>query len=767
MKKITLFFVMAIALAFNSYAQPGAIDPSFSSTVSANGTVNSTLTQPDGKIILVGAFTNVNGTTSNRIARLNSDGSKDLSFAISLAAGATSGRAIKVQSNGKIIVAGEFTTVNGNPVPARIIRLNADGTLDASFNLGGVGADATILSIAIDSNDKILIGGSFTNYNGVSRNRIARLNADGTLDITFVVGTGATSNINAIEIQPTDAKIIIGGNLISYNGIPRSRIARLNTDGSLDITFIPAVANLAVRAIAIQTDGKIIYGGDFTTYAGDVNKKYAVRVDTNGALDAAYNVYGFNGSVRSLSLDANGKLLVGGAFTNYNVATTANIARLNTDASLDYTFNTTGANGAIESASIQTNGKILIGGSFTTFNGVSKIRLVRVLGYYSTQLSTTYCGATLTSLSTTLVADLLNSAQAYRFKITKVNTVTNLPIAAAVVVDRPVNNISLSNVAGTTYNSKYQIEVAVKINNVWEPYFGSPCYVNTPNPISTIGAQCNSTLTSMGEFVYATYVSAVTGYRFRVTNTTTNAFQEYDALNGQNRFTFNQLSSAIRDYGTTYFVEVALRNTDGNYLPYGTGCNITTPTFPTSEIVASQCNTVATSSTQSISAVIVSGATEYRFQLTNVGLAYSAQIDRPLSNFNLGMFSGLQSGTTYTVLVAVKIGGVWGPLTGNSCTITTPGSMLDITKVSAKNNNFVAIAYPNPFTESFMLDVVATTESTIQIRVYDMVGKQIENKNVDVNDMANLQIGAGYQTGVYNVIVSQGENAQTVRVVKR
>jgi hypothetical protein len=227
------------------------------------------------------------------------------------------------------------------------------------------------------------------------------------------------------------------------------------------------------------------------------------------------------------------------------------------------------------------------------------------------------------------------------------------------------------------------------------------------------------------------------------------------------------LSAAIRAFGTTYSVEVALRNTDGTYLPYNAACNITTPAFPTSEVILSQCDTVATSNTQTISAVVVSGATGYRFELVNTSLVYSSSIDRPINNFNLTMFSGLQSGTTYTVRVAVRIGGVWGPLTGKPCNITTPGIAVGGTREIAVNNNFAVIAYPNPFADNFMLNVTSVSESTIQIRVYDMLGKQVENRNVEASDLENLQIGSSYPSGVYNVVVTQGENNKTLRVIKR
>jgi Secretion system C-terminal sorting domain/Calx-beta domain len=363
----------------------------------------------------------------------------------------------------------------------------------------------------------------------------------------------------------------------------------------------------------------------------------------------------------------------------------------------------------------------------------------------------TSCGSTITNLAVTIIAPYVSGATVYTFRL------KNLTTNAVQLINRPVNSFALSNVAGVTLGTPYQVEVSV--NN---GPFGSPCTVITPAPVATIGTQCGTNLTAMSQWVYATYHPTVTGYRFKVTNTTNNTVQVYDA--GLNRFNFNQLSN--RAYGTTYFVEVALRNTDGTYLPYSTGCNITTPVFPSSEIRLSQCDYTAISNTENIVAVVVSGATEYRFNISNTILGYNVTIDRPLNSFNLNMFSGLLAGTTYSVQVAVKIGGVFGPY-GKICNLTTPGGTRLVSNNIKVENEFKALLYPNPFAESFKLDVKTLSESTIQIRVYDMLGKLIENKNVIPSEIQNLELGTNYSSGVYNLIVSQGENTQTLRVIKR
>jgi len=333
-------------------------------------------------------------------------------------------------------------------------------------------------------------------------------------------------------------------------------------------------------------------------------------------------------------------------------------------------------------------------------------------------------------------------------------------VAPPQTVVRPVNSVALSNTffTGITLGTNYQIEVSVNAGP-----FGPPCLVKTPAPTSTIGSHCGTTVTSMTQWVYATIAASVTGYRFRVTNLTTNAFAIVDS--GLNRFNFSQVPLPVRAFGTTYFVEVALRNTDGiTYLPYSVGCNITTPAFPTTNIRPLQCGlTTATSATTQLEAVIIAGATEYRFRLTNATQPYSATVTKFINKFTLSEFAGLLPGTTYVVEVSLRIDGTFGPY-GSPCSVTTAAATKTTPVVSSE---FKAIAYPNPFADNFMLNVNTASESAIQIRVYDMLGKQIDNQNVEVSDIENLQIGAKYQSGVYNVIVTQGDNTKTLRVIKR
>ena len=362
----------------------------------------------------------------------------------------------------------------------------------------------------------------------------------------------------------------------------------------------------------------------------------------------------------------------------------------------------------------------------------------------------TSCGSTIASLTVSISTPIIAGVTTYTFRV------TNLASGAIQIITRPVNSFALSNYSGIAYNTAYHIEVSTNggLN------YGPTCLLYTPSPTCTIGAQCNTTLDSMTQFVYCTYVPGVIGYRFRITNLTTNAVQIFDA--SLNRFYFNQLTD--KAYATTYFIEVAVKNSDNTYLAYNAGCNITTMAFPTTAIQNSQCKSTVNSFKQNIYADYVAGASDYRFLVSRAGFpTYSATIERALNYFKFSLFPALQMGTTYSVQVALKIGGEWGPY-GPVCHITTSGGAFKMESVATE---FKAVAYPNPFANNFMLDVATTDVAPVQLRVYDMLGKQIENKEVLSSQIETLQIGDQYPSGAYNVIVSQGENLQTLRIIKR
>jgi uncharacterized delta-60 repeat protein len=336
--------------------------------------VNTIAQQNDGKIVVGGTFNGFDGNTRFFILRLNYDGSFDNTFGYAGSGFNTPPNNIALQSDGKIIAVGNFIQYNGNPVNG-IVRINADGTFDSSFLQGTGFAGGFGQKIAIQSDGKILIAGTFTSYNGNSAGDIVRLNSDGTYDNTFnsTIGTNGVGITIAIQ---NDGKIILGGGFTTYNGSPASRIVRINLDGSYDSTFNSIIGfDNTVQDLVIQSDGKIVACGfSFTSYNGNSSNRIA-RINTDGSYDSTFNVgTGLNGLPEGIALQSNGKIFVVGiGVTNYNGNAINGIVRINTDGSNDNTFNQgsgfgTFPDGAYAIYYSNINGQILVGGTFTIYD---------------------------------------------------------------------------------------------------------------------------------------------------------------------------------------------------------------------------------------------------------------------------------------------------------------------------------------------------------------------------------------------------------------
>jgi uncharacterized delta-60 repeat protein len=299
-------------------------DPGFSVSTYA---VDNIISLPSGKVLINGPFSGVNGTPTEGVALLNTDGTVDASFQ---APGLLNGRSVyslAMQPDGKVLIGGDFDQLYGASPRNRIARLNVDGTLDATFD-PGTGANDEVLRLALQSDGKVLIGGRFTEVGGVARNRIARLNANGTLDATFDPGTGTNGTPWHLALQP-DGKVLIGGAFTEVNGVARNRIARLNANGTLDATFDPGTGtNGTPWHLALQPDGKVLIGGAFTEVNGVARNRIA-RLNANGTLDTTFNPgAGADYIVNSVSVQPDGKVLIGGWFTQVGGEAHPRIARL-------------------------------------------------------------------------------------------------------------------------------------------------------------------------------------------------------------------------------------------------------------------------------------------------------------------------------------------------------------------------------------------------------------------------------------------------------
>jgi uncharacterized delta-60 repeat protein len=238
----------------------------------------------------------------------------------------------KEDSSGKIVMVGRFTTYRGQSFN-RIVRLNSDASIDNTFNVGS-GFNNGVASLAIQPDGKIIVGGVFTSYNGTPANGIIRLNSDGTVDNSFNSGTGFNETVWEIYLQ-SDNKILVGGSFTQYNGNSYNRVIRLNPDGSVDNSFtIGSGFNGVVYTFSELSGGTIMAVGAFTSYSGATNNRI-VRLNSNGTIDNTFNSgSGFDDDVYSIIVDDSGKMVVVGGFSEYNGILSNRIVRLNNDGTI-------------------------------------------------------------------------------------------------------------------------------------------------------------------------------------------------------------------------------------------------------------------------------------------------------------------------------------------------------------------------------------------------------------------------------------------------
>lgn len=340
-------------------------------SLTEQGGVFDTLTQPDGKFLVGGEFHFAEGVSRRYLARYNADGNFDAGFDTNRDISIV--QSIGLQTDGKIIVASGGLSVI-------LQRLNANGSWDTSFAQifvpfsASIQARTRITTVLVQPDNKILVGGKLITGSATSPtlSGLVRLNADGTRDTTFqiVFARGGTTYVNDIALQP-DGKVVIGGDFTNIaNDTSFRYLARVNADGTTDTSYNPPPPPspiAVINEIELQPDGKIVYGGNFD---------FLLRVNANGTPDS-FNVP-VNNSVEALAIQPSGKILVGGVFTEIGGATRKRIARLNNNGSVDTGFNVS-ANNTVYDISLQTVGKILVGGQFTRINNQSRIAAARLI----------------------------------------------------------------------------------------------------------------------------------------------------------------------------------------------------------------------------------------------------------------------------------------------------------------------------------------------------------------------------------------------------
>jgi uncharacterized delta-60 repeat protein len=416
------------------------VDQSFAAaTIYAPGSVSSTLEQPDGKLVVAGAFTRLNGSAVSRLLRFNADGTPDAAFQQNVGSTAAAYR-VRQQANGQLLLSSPFF---GTPLTVggisrqEPVRLNADGTGDASFDVGTGATETGYINDMLPlPNGQTIVVGYFTKFNTTTTNSIVRLTTTGTVDATFNSGQGIKgengfADIHTIVAAP-GGKVLIGGEFSEYNGNGCNGLARLNADGSFDPSFTRFLEpGSVVNNIVVQADGQIVISGGLSisttpnqspisqglarllptgaydtsfgpnpvvpsysifSYSSEalqvqpdnkivfISAAGVTRLNVNGTLDATFRApTSLTGTASSLTLLANGKLLAGGNFTNINGIQDRPLVLLNANGTTDATFQPLlQSPGAISVVTRQADGKLVVGGNFSEINGQTIRRLARV-----------------------------------------------------------------------------------------------------------------------------------------------------------------------------------------------------------------------------------------------------------------------------------------------------------------------------------------------------------------------------------------------------
>lgn len=399
------------------YVSNFILSPPLSSAIRADHSVNLVELQNNGKIIISGNYRRYNNITQYTISRLNTDLTLDTSFSTSGPIPSTQlPLDLDIQTDNKIVLAGWFTGFSGGSNGVGLARLNTNGSLDTSFNQGGSGLNANqgytsnkSYACAIQNDGKILIGGDFWSYNGIKRLGIVRLNQNGSIDYSFnpieLNNNYYRAVVMEIAVQPNGRILLSGVFSSSLPGIGPKYLIRLNSDGQIDNSFVMGdltgstpYGNLGtslytyLSCLTLLTDGRIIATGGFTKYNG-VTVNNIVRLHSNGSVDSSFiTSVGVNRAINSVLIEPSSeKIIVGGEFSTFNGSPVKKLIRLNTNGELDTSFSIGDGTfdpqssisffyNSIQTIKKQPDGKVIVGGKFTIFNNMAAGNITRIYG---------------------------------------------------------------------------------------------------------------------------------------------------------------------------------------------------------------------------------------------------------------------------------------------------------------------------------------------------------------------------------------------------
>jgi len=374
----------------------------------------------------------------------------------------------------------------------------------------------------------------------------------------------------------------------------------------------------------------------------------------------------------------------------------------------------------------------------------------------STKLITAQCGFTVQNiLYDTLFAVTVDGVESYTFTIIDGGSSESKTVTSRWI--RP------SDFATLAYNKTYKVVVKTTMNGI-TGYNGDTCLVTiTPFPWTKIwDTQCNKILTAVTNRVYATAVTGITDYQFRIINESETLYVNTGTTRS---FVFNTAVPTYK-YGTTYSVDVSLKYQD-TYQPYGTICTLTTPPL-TTKVQTAQCGSTLATITTFVNADFVYGLIDgiYRFRITKDGA--SQYLEKTTQKFRFTELS-YTLGATYAVDVQLRHNGVWGEY-GTPCNITLPATKGEILAIDNSNESseFTVNVAPNPFTNTFRINLSDEQLSSdkIDVVLYNSTGQIIERYSSNSAGISSLNIGETCAKGIYILKVVTGNKISINKLIK-
>lgn len=367
----------------------GKLDTAFMEAFGSgpSSSVDAMIVLQDGGILLGGRFSTVSGKNHSYLYKVTSSGSADTTFNSNLGSGPNDAvYALYQMDDGSILVGGDFTSFNGTNF-GRLAKLSSAGVVDYTFSSAGTGFNGKVSAIASIGSTGIVVGGGFSSYKGVSIGKIAKLSSSGALDSTFDSNSGSGFNLEVNTLYVDGSSIYVGGSFESYNGTASRRLAKLSNTGVLNSTFQTNFGadgfNSGVLKIFRYNSDSLLVGGQFSTFDSDSYSRI-IGLSTIGKLSDSLNTAlgsGFTNSVYTLADQSNGAILIGGDFSSYKLQNAPGLIRLKSDLSIDTAFLDNlgdGFDGTVRVVQVQDDGKILVGGDFNSFGTNDSPYLIRL-----------------------------------------------------------------------------------------------------------------------------------------------------------------------------------------------------------------------------------------------------------------------------------------------------------------------------------------------------------------------------------------------------